>query len=233
MLVILLFDDHIIIWWDKPIVLCGYSPTSTDWPVVPVLLSLEPCSPPPPPHMQVNTVKNEGLKKRVTTFLPKNSISPSSHLTLKKVNRLLFFSIHHFPNSKNNTPSAPPPSLISCWSAADVPWLDPQVPGWLDTGAKACISVRLNVQSAFSESAKTPAGPNPYLAGPEETPRPLKAPQRPSIDFFLLRQKQRDFLSYMIYHNHIICSSESTGVWEAGQHQRERDLDKEVQTVLR
>lgn len=83
---------------------------------------------------------------------------------------------------------------------------------------------------SISEPAKPPAGPNPYLVSPGETPRPLKAPHCPGIDFFLLRQKQRDFLCYMIYHNHVICSFESTDVLETGQHysEKERDLDKEV-----
>lgn len=68
---------------------------------------------------------------------------------------------------------------------------------------------------SVSAAPEPPAGPHPHLVGPETTPRPLKAPQRPAIDFcclFFFLQKQRDFLCYMIHHNHIICSSASTNV---------------------
>lgn len=113
------------------------------------------------------------------------------------------------------------PSLTSSWSAADLPQPDPQVQGPPD--GETCITVGLTVASAAFGSAIRPTGPNPYLTSPRTVPRPPKAPRYPSIDFFsLFQQKQRDFLSYMIYHNHIICTTESTGVQEVRQRGMKR-----------
>lgn len=123
-------------------------------------------------------------------------------------------------------PPPPPPS----WSAADLPRPDPQVPGQPDAEAETCITVRLTVASAVFGSAICPTGPKPYLTSPGTMPRTLKAPRHPGIDFFpLLQLKQRDFLSYMIYHNHIICRMESTGV--EGGRETGRDADADVQLV--
>lgn len=114
---------------------------------------------------------------------------------------------------------SPPPS----WCAADLPRPDPQVPGQPDAEVETCITVRLAVASAVFGSAICPTGHNPYLASPGTMPRPLKAPRYPGIDFFLFFQlEQRDFLHYMIYHNHIICRMESTGVHAKRERGRDR-----------
>lgn len=61
-----------------------------------------------------------------------NSLVSHPH---KKILCLLhLYSLPDFAGSKNNSgflasPSAPPPSLTSSWSAADLPRPDPQVPG--------------------------------------------------------------------------------------------------------
>lgn len=61
--------------------------------------------------------------------------------------------------------------------------------------------------------------PNPPPAGPQPLPgrsRGDGAVPRYWFLSFLLRRKQRDFVHYMIHHNHVICNFESTDIQEAG-----------------